>query len=177
MVPADVDVKALIRRPVSLLAEMPFAGEESLVAVTLELLGDGHFLVCEVVAVLRVQHGVIGVIALAGNPVSNVHAHRVTAGHDARARGAANRARGVTLGEPHAAGSKPIDVGCLMKFATVCTNIRPTHIINQEKQEIGLLGSVRVKETTKGEKKNKGAKQGAHVPKGYPARQTLAMAG
>jgi hypothetical protein len=36
---------------------------------------------------------------------------------------------------------------------------------------------LRVKETTKGTKKNKGAKQGAHAPRGYPTRQTLAMAG
>jgi hypothetical protein len=33
----------------------------------------------------------------------------------------------------------------------------------RKKKEVGLLGGVRVKETTYGTKKNKGAKQGAHA--------------
>ena len=161
---ADVDVKTLVSRPMALGSEMPFAGEKCLVTVALERFGERHFLVREVVAVGGSDERIAGGLAgLPGNPIGDVHPHRMAAGQNTRARGAANRARGVTLGEPHAAGSKPIDVGCLMKFATVCTNIRPTHIINQEKQEIGLLGSVRVKETTKGTKKNKDAKQGAHA--------------
>ena len=44
MVAADVDVETLIRWPMAFFAEMPFAGEESLVAVLLESLGYGDFL-------------------------------------------------------------------------------------------------------------------------------------
>ena len=84
-------------------------------------------------------------------------------GHDARARGAAHRAGCVTLSKAHAAGSEPVDIRCLVKLAAVGTNVRPAHVINQKEEEIGLLGGLRVKETTKGTKKNKGAKQGAHA--------------
>ena len=84
-------------------------------------------------------------------------------GHDARARGAANRAGGVALREAHAAGRQPVYIGCLMKLAAIGSDIRPAHVINQKEQEIGLLGSLRIQETTEGTKKNKDAKQGAHA--------------
>ena len=50
-----------------------------------------------------------------------------------------------------------------MKFTAIGPDIRPAHVINQKEQEIGLLGSLRIQETTEGAKKNKGAKQEAHA--------------
>ena len=52
-----------------------------------------------------------------------------------------------------------------MELTAVRADIRPAHVINQEEQEIGLLSSLRIQETTKGTEKNKGAKQGAHIRK------------
>ena len=108
------------------------------------------------------QHQVGGAVALAGNPVSDIHTHGMPTGHDARTRGAAHRAGGVTLSEAHAAGRQPIYIRGLVKLATIGPDIRPAHVIDQKEQEIGLLGSLRVKETTKGTKKNNGEKQGTH---------------
>ena len=102
--PADVNIKTLILRPMPLTAEMPFTGEESLVAVLLQLLGNGHLLVGEIVTILRMQQLVGGAIALSRNPVRDVHPHRVATGHDTRARRTANRTRGVALRKPHAGG-------------------------------------------------------------------------
>ena len=163
MMSADVDIKTLVGRPMTFTAKVPFAGKKCLVTMLLQLLGNGYLLVREVVTVLRVQHGVIGVIALAGDPVGDVHTHGMPASHNARARGAAHGAGSVALGEAHAAGRQPIYIGCLVKFTAIGPDIGPTHVINQKEQEIGLLGSVRIKETTKDTKKNKGAKQGAHA--------------
>ena len=101
---ANVDIKALIFRPMPLTTEMPLAGEESLVTVRLQLLGNGHLLECEVVSILWMQQLIVGVIALAGDPVRDVHSHRMPPGHDARARRAAHRTRRVALCEPYAAG-------------------------------------------------------------------------
>ena len=55
VVASNIDIKALIFRPMPLTAEMPLAGEESLVTVSLQLLGNGHLFQCEVVSILRMQ--------------------------------------------------------------------------------------------------------------------------
>ena len=67
------------------------------------------------------------------------------------------------MSEAHTAGREPIDMGCLVKFTAIGPDIRPAHVINQEEQEIGLFGSLRIQETTEGAKKNKVAKQEAHA--------------
>jgi hypothetical protein len=67
------------------------------------------------------------------------------------------------LREPHPARGEPVDVGRLVKLAAIGANVRPAHVVDEEEDEVGLLGGVRVKETTKGTKKNKDAKQGAHA--------------
>ena len=163
MVSTDIDVKTLIGWPMAFASQVPFTGKEGLVVMLLERLGNGHLFVCKIIAILWMQHQIRGTVALAGNPVGDIHAHGMPTGHDARTRRAAHRAGGVPLGEAHAAGRQPIYIGCLVKLAAIGPDIRPAHVINQKEQEIGLLGSLRIQETTKGKKKNKGTKQGAHI--------------
>ena len=148
VVAANVDVKALIFRPMSLTTEMPLAGEESLVTVRLQLLGNGHLLKCEVVSILRMKQLIVGVIALAGDPVRDVHSHRMPPSHYACAGGTANWTRCVALREPHARGGKFVDMWRFMKFASVGADIRPAHVVHEEKQEVGLLGCCNIQPTT-----------------------------
>ena len=86
---ADVDVKALIGRPFAFLAQVPFA-DESLVAMLFECLGEGDFLEWQTVLILWVKQGIGRPIGLPGDPVGDVHPHRVLAGRDACSRGAAD---------------------------------------------------------------------------------------
>ena len=100
----NVYVETLIGWPFALLAEMPFAGKKRLVTVRLQLLGNGHLSMRQVIAVARMQQLVGGLIGLAGNPVGNVHSHRMPPRYDTSARRAAHRTRRVALREPHTAG-------------------------------------------------------------------------
>ena len=104
VVASNIDIESLILGPMAFTAEMPFAGKERLVTVRLQLLGNGHLLECEVVSILRMQQLIVGVIALAWDPVRDVHSHRMPPRHYACARRAAHRTRRVALREPHAAG-------------------------------------------------------------------------
>ena len=132
MVPTDIDIKTLIGWPMTFASQMPFTGKEGLVVMLLERLGNGHLFVRKIIAILWMQHQVGGAVALAGNPVGDIHTHGMPTGHDARARGAANRAGGVALREAHAAGRQPVYIGCLMKLAAIGSDIRPAHVIDEE---------------------------------------------
>ena len=85
----DVEVEPLVGRPVPFVPKVPLAGEEGLVAMTLQLLRDGHFLVGEVVAVVRVEELVGVAVGLPGDPVGDVDAHGMPARHDAGPGGGA----------------------------------------------------------------------------------------
>ena len=134
--PTNIDIEPLILWPMTFVAEMPFAGKERLVTVRLQLLGNGHLLECEVVSILWMQQLIVGVIALAWDPVRDVHSHRMPPSHDACAGGAANWTRCVALRKPHAAGRQPIDVRRFMKFASVGADIRPAHVVHGEQHDV-----------------------------------------
>ena len=162
MMPSNIDVKTLIDWPMPLIAQVPFTGKECLVIVLFKGFSNSHFLMGEIVAVLRVQHWIGGAITLAGNPVGDIHTYRMAACHYTCASGAAHRAGCITLSEAHSACSEPVDIRSLVKITAIGPNISPAHVINQKEQEIGLLGGLYIKEATKGTKKNNGAKQGTH---------------
>jgi len=162
VVASNIDIEPLILGPMAFTAEMPFAGEESLVTVRLQLLGNGHLLECEVVSILRMQQLIVGVIALAWDPVRDVHSHRMPPGHDACASGAANWTRCVALREPYAGGSEFVDMRRFMKFASVGADIRPAHVVHEEEQEVGLLGCYNIQPTTYNKKKNRNTNEGLH---------------
>ena len=141
MVAADVDGEALVRWPLSLVAQVPFAGEKGLVAMLFEGLGDGDFLERKVAAILGVEQGVGGAVGLAGDPVGDIDANRMAAGHDAGACRTADGAGGVALCEAHAAPSQVIDVRRFVISATVGPDVRPAHVVHEKEHKVGLLGS------------------------------------
>ena len=162
VVASNIDIESLILGPMAFTAEMPFAGKERLVTVRLQLLGDGHLLQCEVVSILWMQQLIVGVIALAWDPVRDVHSHRMPPCHNACAGGAANWTRCVALREPYAGGSEFVDMRRFMKFASIGADIRPAHVVHEEEQEVGLLGCSDIQPTTKKREKNRYSNEGLH---------------
>ena len=105
MVSSDIDAKTLIGRPVAFTAQVPFTGKEGLVVMLLKRLGNGHLFVRKIIAILWVQHQVGGAVALAGNPVGDIHAHGMAASHYTCASGAAHGTSRVSLSKTHSPGS------------------------------------------------------------------------
>mgnify|MGYP002805775294 CR=1 FL=1 len=148
MVPTDIDIKTLIGWPMTFASQMPFTGEKCLVTVALERFGEGHFFVREIVAVDGGDERIaVGLSGLPGNPIGDVHSHGMAAGQNTCTRGAANRARGVTLRETHAAGGQPVDVRRLVKFTAIGADVRPAHIVHEKENKVGLLRSLGILQT------------------------------
>ena len=139
MMPSDVDVEALIGWPLALVSQVPFAGEECLVAVFLERLGNGDLLKRKVAAICRVEQGIRRTVGLAGDPVGDIDPDRMPAGHDAGARRAADGTGRIAMREAHAAPGQAVDVGGLVKRAAIGPNVRPAHVVHKEEQEVGSL--------------------------------------
>ena len=93
----------------------------------------------KVVPILRMKQRIGRSIALAGNPIGDVHTHRMAAGHDAGARRAADGAGGVSLRKAHTALGQAIDIGGLVKLAAIGPDVCPAHVVHEKKQEVGLL--------------------------------------
>ena len=72
---ADVDVEALVRWPLSLVAQVPFAGEECLVAVFLERLGNGDL----EISILEVIHVLLIIILVRKNHLNYFYQNFKTA--------------------------------------------------------------------------------------------------
>ena len=143
MMPSDVDVEALIGRPLPLVAQVPFAGEECLVAVFLERLGNGDLLKRKVATVVGVEQGIRRTVGLAGDPVGYIDPDRMAAGHDTGACRTADGTGRIAMREAHAAPGQAIDVWRLVIRAAVGPDVRPTHVVHKEEHEVGLLGGVK----------------------------------
>ena len=132
MVASNVDVETLVGRPMAFVSEMPFAGEESLVAVFFEYFGNGDFLKGQMAAVVRVEQGVCGSIGLTGYPVGDIDAYRMSSGHNTGACRAANRSGGIALREAHAAFGQAINVRCIVECAAVAPDVCPAHVVHKK---------------------------------------------
>ena len=133
---ADIDVEALVLGPVSLVAEVPLAGKESLVVMTLQFLGNGHFLMGQIVAVLGMKKFISVVIGLPGYPVGDVDANGMSSGHDAGPGGRAYRTSRITIGELHPGGSQLVDVRRFVKGAAIGPYVRPSHVVYEKEDEV-----------------------------------------
>ena len=121
---------------------MPFAREESLVAMPLQFLGNGHFFMSQIIAVLRMKKLVSVVVGLSGNPVGDVDPYWVTPGHYAGSGGRANGTSRIAVGELHAGCCKLVYVRSIVELAAVCPDVRPAHVVDEEEDEVGVfLGS------------------------------------
>ena len=54
-----------------------------------------------------------------------------------RPRRRTHRTGCVTIGEPNTSGSEPIDMGGLVKITPLAGKIHPSHVINEDENEIG----------------------------------------
>ena len=74
---------------------------------------------------------------MARDEVRDAGPGRVLTGLNRRTRGRANRRRGIKVNELHPAGRQAIDARRFMKCVTKTGDIRPSHVIDQEKDNVG----------------------------------------
>ena len=120
--PTLVYVKSLIFWMEPFVTHVPFASKERGVPVVPQCLGDGDLFERDVVDVVRWDEGfvVVGTIAYAfrlrsSEIVGRIEPCRIAPGHDADARGTADRACSVRLCETHARIREARDVGRVIK--------------------------------------------------------------
>ena len=129
----DVDVEAVPLGPVRLLAEVPFADVPGLVAAVPQGRGDGPFFQRQMEQVGGRKDAPL---LHARDVVGQRDASRGLAGHDACSRRRAHRARGVGVGEPHAASRQPIEVRGLVEAAAVAAQVHPAHVVDQDEDDV-----------------------------------------
>ena len=136
---ADVDVEAVLVRPVGPAAEVPLADVPGLVAAALQRGGQGGLFQRQVVDVGRVdQAAAAGMeVPAPGDPVGHADVGGVLAGEDARPGRAADGAGGIGVGEPHAALGQAVEVGRLVEAAPLAAEVPPAHIIDENEDNVG----------------------------------------
>ena len=136
MVSANIEVKSLVVGPMPLVAKVPLPGKKGLVSMPLQFLGNGHFLVGQVVAVLGMKKLVPIVVGLAGYPVGDVDAHGMSPGHDAGTTGPTQGLLAVSRFKPHSHSAEPIQIWRLhLRVTTKMTN-PVTQIVHRDEEHI-----------------------------------------
>src|SRR5579872_3546003 len=120
--------------------QVPFADECRGVSVRLQYFRQGDFFQWEFIADFRWREPLIGAIAAAWDPVGDVHPLRILAGENAGPRRRANRARGIIIREANALVRHLVDVRRLVKRAAIATEIALSEIIDEDEDDIGLVG-------------------------------------
>jgi len=121
-------------------AEVPFAEMTARVPGRLEGLRDGHDLQRQVLGTVHrdLEFGPGPLVA--GDKIGDAHTGGILAGHNAGARGRADGAGRVGVGEAHSLCRQRVDVGCLVKAVAVAARIRPAHVVNQNEHDVGSAG-------------------------------------
>ena len=137
---AEVVVEALVFRPPASGAEVPFAGEEGGVAGGLEGFRERGRGEGEAIGVGRGAK--LGVAFPVGwlrgaDVVGDAGALGPLAGEDAGARGRADGARGVGIGELRAVAGEAIKVGRFVERAAVGAEVLATEVVGEEKDDVG----------------------------------------
>jgi len=115
---------------------VPFADVTRRVAVGFEDLSDRRFLQRQMLLPIRdFQFGerTLG----AGDPIGDVQTRRIFAGHHRCPRRRTDGAGRVAVCQPHAAGGEAIDVGRFIELAAVARQIGPTHVIDENQNDVG----------------------------------------
>ena len=130
----DVDVKSLELRIVRFSTQMPLAYITRHVPNRLKRVTESDLLQRKLADVFCLEQLAF---LLSADPVREVQAGGVLAGHDARSCGRADGAGRVELRKPGALRSEPIDVRSLIKHAAVHTGIDPTHVVDDDEHDVG----------------------------------------
>ena len=136
VIPRDVDVEPLLRRLESGPPEVPLADHPRGVPGALEPLGQRDLLERQGLAELRPVELLRGPVRPAREPVGQVEPGRVLAGHQGRAGGRADRARGIRLGEAPPPGGQPVEVRGPMELAPVTAEVRPPQVIRDDQDDV-----------------------------------------
>jgi hypothetical protein len=144
VVATEVVVEALILGPPALGAEVPLAGEERGVAGGLQRFCERGRIERQPVGVGRRQELGVALPCLrvrGADVVGDAGALRPLAGEDAGARGRANGARGVGIGEFRTVAREAIEIRCLVKRAAIDREIALAEIVGEEENDVGLRRS------------------------------------
>src|SRR5213082_2622747 len=135
----DVEVKTLVLRIKLRAAKVPLADGSRGVTEWLEGFGQGDFFQGELLLPGRQAEAAVAGRRLAGNPIRDVQPRGIFSRHNGRARRRADSTRSIGLGESHACGRKPIYVWRAIKLAAKASAVCPTHVIDQNENNIGRL--------------------------------------
>ena len=141
MMAAFIDLESMMLGLRSIASEMPLAGEEGAVAAFLEGFGHGGGLSRKVVSVFRREDAVVALPLRARgcpNPIRNANAGRVLPAHDGSARGRANLAGRIAIGEAHPRLGKSIDVGSLVKGRALDGEVFDAKVIGENEYDVGF---------------------------------------
>ena len=123
---AEIGVETLVgRQELLLVTQVPLADAGGGVAACLEQLGDGHLAGVQPDLVPRKQHP------------EAADAFRVTAGHQCRPAGRADRRRRVEVGESHPLPSHPVDVWCLDVGRAKDTQVLVALVVGKDQDHVG----------------------------------------
>ena len=132
---AAIDLEALILGPEAFAAEMPLAREERAVAGFLKTLGDRAFAVRKCALVRCGQQRPASVAA---EPVGRPRPRRMASGHERTTGRAAYRRRRISLREPNAASSEPLEIRRLVeRVGVVGGDVRPSQVVREDHDDVG----------------------------------------
>ena len=150
-----VDVEALVARLVGVsrfqvMAEVPLAKVRRRVTRNLECFGERMVVGLEAGDAIGDEYADFTVLVLTeaflelhrrqmADGRGDAGTGRVLAGQDARASRRAERAGGIRLREPDAAGGQAIEVGRLMILAAEAGEVAPAEVVGQDQDDIRLI--------------------------------------
>ena len=76
-----------------------------------------------------------------GDVCRDANASLILAGLQGAARWRADRSGSVEIGKPHSVGRQLVDVWRINEIIAVTTNILPTHIVDENQDDVGTVGS------------------------------------
>ena len=139
--PGNVQVEAVVRRPVARPAEMPLADARRRVAGRMESVGDRLFFQRQVLG--PIGHQQLGITGhRAGNPVGDVQPGGILAGQQGRPRRRTNSTGRIVLREPHPFLGQPVEARRFIQIASEAAQIGPAQVIGENEHDIGNTGRI-----------------------------------
>ena len=132
----NVDVKPLRGR---IIPQVPFSHGGGNVSARLKSLADGYELFRQMNRVLgRNQFSMLRRTSIGIRHGINTMPRRILPGHQACSAWSAIRSRGIGVHKNHSLFCQLVDVRTLVVFRAHVTEIRPAHVVDKEKHDVGL---------------------------------------
>src|SRR5579859_2054280 len=114
-------------------SQVPLSGDGGSVSRAAERRGQRRLSGGERLEILGRQQQALPVSA---EEVRRVQPRGILSGQDARPRGAADIAGGVTLGEPHALGGQAVDRGRFIEGTAATAQVAPAQVVRQQEDDV-----------------------------------------